>query len=199
MTDKEFIQSISLPNEQWCPIEGFENYYMISSFGRIVANSRTQIYHRYNKEIDVTTPIKLLNPQPSGINSAYMSIGLYKNKKRYPKNIHRLVAEAFLPNPNNYPCINHKDGNGHNNVLSNLEWCDYKYNINYPIIKERMKTSASLDRGIKVAQLTASGELLNTFPSLREAERTSGISMHLIKKSAQKQEPVGQFVFKNLQ
>lgn len=199
MTDKEFIQSISLPDEQWCPVKDFEDYYVVSSFGRIVAKSRTQIYHRYNKEVAVTTPTKLLNPQPSGINSAYMSIGLYKDKKRYPKNVHRLVADAFLPNLANYPCINHIDGNGHNNILSNLEWCNYKYNNNYPITKERMKSSASLDRGIKVIQLSISGEMLNVFPSLREAERVLEISRHLIKRSIQIQEPIGQFVFKDVQ
>ena len=199
MTDREFMQSISLPGEQWCPVKDFEDYYVVSSFGRIVAKSRTQIYHRYSKEVVVTTPTKLLNPQPSGINSAYMSIGLYKNKKRYPKNVHRLVADAFLPNPDNYPCINHIDGNGHNNILSNLEWCNHKYNNNYPITKERMKNSASLDRGIKVIQFSTSGEVLNTFPSLREAERVLGISRHLIKRSIQTQEPIGQFVFKDVQ
>lgn len=199
MTDKEFIQSISLPDEQWCPVKDFEDYYVVSSFGRIVAKSRTQIYHRYNKEVAVTTPTKLLNPQPSGINSAYMSIGLYKNKKRYPKNVHRLVADAFLPNPANYPCINHIDGNGHNNILSNLEWCNHKYNNNYPITKERMKSSASLDRGIKVIQLSISREVLNVFPSLREAERVLEISRHLIKRSIQTQEPIDQFVFKDVQ
>lgn len=62
-----------------------------------------------------------------------------------------------------------------------------------------MKSSASLDRGIKVMQFSTSGEMLNTFPSLREAERVLGTSRHLISKSIQTQEPIGQFVFKNTQ
>lgn len=59
----------------------------------------------------------------------------------YRRSIHRLVAEAFIPNPNNYPCINHKDENPSNNNIDNLEWCTYKYNANYGTGVERQKLS----------------------------------------------------------
>lgn len=62
---------------------------------------------------------------------------MYSNGQRYKKTIHRLVAEAFIPNPNNYPCINHKDENKENNNVSNLEWCTYKYNSNYGTCRKR--------------------------------------------------------------
>ena len=53
--------------------------------------------------------------------------------------VHRVVADAFIPNPNNYPCINHKDENPANNKVENLEWCTYKYNNNYGTFAERRR------------------------------------------------------------
>lgn len=61
----------------------------------------------------------------------YYNVYLYKNGKRYFKLVHRLVAESFIPNKDNYPQINHKDENGLNNRVDNLEWCSAKYNCNY--------------------------------------------------------------------
>lgn len=61
----------------------------------------------------------------------YRLINLWKDGKSYTRKVHRLVAEAFIPNPNNYPIINHKDQNPSNNNVENLEWCDYSYNNSY--------------------------------------------------------------------
>ena len=58
-------------------------------------------------------------------------VNLYKNKVMKTCLLHRLVAEAFLKNPNNYPCINHKDENKENNNVDNLEWCTHQYNNTY--------------------------------------------------------------------
>jgi hypothetical protein len=66
------------------------------------------------------------------IRNGYYSVGLYKDHKRVHKRIHRLIAEAFIRNPDNLPMINHKDQNRLNNDISNLEWCDNTYNSQYP-------------------------------------------------------------------
>lgn len=66
---------------------------------------------------------------------------LIKNKIAKIKFIHRLVAAAFIPNPENLPCVNHKDENPSNNHVENLEWCTQKYNMNYGICVERRKRS----------------------------------------------------------
>lgn len=72
---------------------------------------------------------RILKP---GIRNGYHSIGLMKNGKRVHKRIHRLVAEAFISNPDNLPQVNHKDEDKLNNIASNLEWCDNTYNSQYP-------------------------------------------------------------------
>ena len=68
---------------------------------------------------------RLLKPY---INRGYPSVKLYNNKKNKSVRVYRLVAMAFIENPNNYPCINHKDGNKGNTFVENLEWCTYKHN-----------------------------------------------------------------------
>lgn len=68
--------------------------------------------------------------------SGYYCVGI-NGKNQY---VHRLVAEAFLPNPNNLPCINHKSENKAENFVENLEWCDYKYNSNYGSAVQEKKT-----------------------------------------------------------
>jgi hypothetical protein len=70
---------------------------------------------------------RLLKPCIS--NSGYLDIGLSKNKKRYHRYIHRLVCEAFIDNPNNYKCVDHKDRCKTNNHVSNLRWCSYSMNM----------------------------------------------------------------------
>lgn len=69
----------------------------------------------------------------------YKNVWLYKNKKRYFKLVHRLVAETFIPNKNNYKEVNHKDENTFNNCVENLEWCDRTYNANYGTLKQRQR------------------------------------------------------------
>lgn len=58
----------------------------------------------------------------------YLKVRIYEHSKYKQKTVHRLVAETFIPNPKNLPCVNHIDGNKHNNMVENLEWCTYKYN-----------------------------------------------------------------------
>lgn len=77
---------------------------------------------------------KLLKPH---LSYGYYAITFIKEGKQYHKYLHRLLAETFIPNPNNYPCINHRDENKLNNKLDNLEWCSYKYNNSYNNLNKR--------------------------------------------------------------
>ena len=123
--------------EIWKPIEGFEQY-EISNKGRI---KRIKI-NRYSFITKEKESIKTSNILKPTIDRNYLKIKLSVDGKTKLKYIHRLVAEAFIPNPNNFPEVNHKDNDPSNNSVENLEWCDRKYNIDYMLkhqeeIKER--------------------------------------------------------------
>ena len=105
--------------EEWKEIDGFPKY-MVSNLGRI----KSLNYNRTGKE-------QILMQKKAGRNKNYFNIILFQNGKSKTLKVHRLVAQAFIPNPNNYPCVNHKDENPSNNCVSNLEWCTYEYNNNY--------------------------------------------------------------------
>ena len=77
--------------------------------------------------------------KPMTYRNGYLYVNLYKDKECNHYYIHRLVAMAYLPNPENLPEVNHKDENKTNNCLQNLEWCDHKYNMNYGTKIDRQK------------------------------------------------------------
>ena len=95
------------------PIPGFEHEYAINKNGRVLSLLTDQIN---NTSVDT---------------NGYLMTNLYKDGKRYAKRVHILVAQTFIPNPDNLPEVNHKDECKTNNCVDNLEWCDHKYNNNY--------------------------------------------------------------------
>lgn len=110
--------------EVWKPIKDF-NGYEVSNTGQVRStNYRGKGVTRILK----TSPDKM---------TGYMKVALIKDGKTKPKTVHRLVADAFIENPNNYPCVNHKDEDKTNNHVTNLEWCTHKYNANYGTRNER--------------------------------------------------------------
>lgn len=109
------------------------------------------------------------------------------HKKVY---IHRLVAEAFIPNPNNYPIINHKDENPANNRADNLEWCTYEYNSNYGTCQERKVLHRPEIVGYDhaqsktVKQFDLDGNFIKEYGSCGMAARETGLSEKSISKCA---------------
>lgn len=95
---------------------------------------------------------------------------------------HRFIAECFIPNPQNLPCVNHKDENPSNNHVENLEWCDYKYNNNYGTRNKKSSESQKNDpqKSKKVLQFTKDGKFVNEWVSLREIERVLGFNIGCI-------------------
>lgn len=113
--------------EEWRDIEGFEGLYQVSNYGRV----KSFVRHLGRK------PFNYLKPKSD--KDGYLQVALAKNKKQYTKKVHRLVAMAFIPNPNNYPQVNHKDEIKSNNHVDNLEWCTNSYNQKYGTCSRRKK------------------------------------------------------------
>lgn len=106
-------------------IKGYEDY-LVTVFGNIYSFKSS----------------KWLKPQINKF--GYLHVGLYKNGNINPKAVHRLVAETFIPNPDNKPCVNHKDGIKTNNCVNNLEWATYSENH-----KHAFKMDLKNHKGIK--------------------------------------------------
>lgn len=102
----------------------------------------------------------------------------YVGIKGHPRSVHRLIATAFLPNPNRLPQVNHKDEDKLNNKVDNLEWCSVSYNNQYgknsPIARMAEK------RRVPVTQLDANGHIVATYASATEAQEKTGISQQNI-------------------
>ncbi len=103
----------------------------------------------------------------------YDRVRLYKNKVGKNEFVHRLVAIAFIPNPNNYPLVNHKDETTLNNSVENLEWCTYQYNNSYGDAGKKKGIANSK----KVYQMNENGDIVRMFGSLREASETEMINI----------------------
>ena len=126
--------------EIWKDIPNFEGYYKISNLGRIKSVTRKAKVKILNNDYR-TIKGQLISPAKT--RDGYLKVSLSKNHKRYYFKVHRLAAQAFIPNTNNYPCINHKDENKENNRVDNLEWCTVKYNCNYGTRNERIAKANS--------------------------------------------------------
>jgi len=123
--------------EIWKDIKDYEGYYQVSNLGNVKRletltkcfdNGKTVAYRKVKEKL-----LKQLKTS----NGWYYAVALSKESKVKMISTHRLVADAFIPNPNNYPLVMHKDNNGHNNDVSNLKWGTHKMNNIQPVIEGR--------------------------------------------------------------
>ena len=148
-------------------IEGYENLYQISDQGRVKALGNGG--SNASKE-------KILKPVKDG--KKYLRVNLYKQGKRKMCKIHRLVAQAFIDNPNNYEEVNHRDENPANNAVQNLEWVTPKYNINYGTRNERVaESNTNHPNKSKQVLCIETGKI---YPSAMEAARQTGFNKSAI-------------------
>lgn len=129
--------------EIWKDVKNYEGLYQVSNLGNVKVLDRI-----VNSAIKNNTKVKRKGRMlKQYIKQGYPQVTLTLNNKRKYCNVHRLVAEAFIPNPNNLPQINHIDENKLNNNVDNLEWCTAKYNCNYGTRNSRIYNKTSFKKG----------------------------------------------------
>lgn len=161
--------------EIWKPIKDYEGYYEVSNYGNVRSVGRYIDFgctgYHYNKP-------RILSAISHG--NGYLYITLVKDKKRSNKYIYRLVAENFIENKDNKPCVNHKDFDRSNNYVENLEWTTYSENINwsvkngnYNIPKKNHKTNFVYGKYIRYKygkyEVCFPGKYIGRFDSLENA------------------------------
>lgn len=155
--------------EEWRDVPGFEGKYQVSDFGNVRSVDRIDSENHFRKgQIMAQRYVR-----------GYARVGLRDGEKQKMYSVHRLVAEAFIPNPDNLPQVNHKDEKPGNNALDNLEWCDVFYNINYggrnKKVSRRLTGRINTPGSKRVEQYTKKGEYIRTFDSMADAEREVGV------------------------
>ena len=131
--------------ENWRDIVGYEGLYQVSNLGMIKSLDRI-VSCRWGQNKRLNGNLLSMTPDPDG----YLSVALSKQGKRKTYRVHKLVAQAFIPNPEKLPSINHKDENKTNNNVKNLEWCTVKYNNNY---KDRQQKIAQKRKGVELPKI----------------------------------------------
>lgn len=148
--------------EQWKPIVGYEGLYEISNLGRV----KSLNYRHTGKE-------RILKPANNG--DGYLAVNIYRNGQRKMLKVHRLVAAAFIPNPEGFEQVNHINEDKTNNCVSNLEFCDAKYNANYGTRTERMAASQrnhpAMSKPVEASRFPDFRTIELHFDSTREAGR----------------------------
>lgn len=160
----------------WKPVVGWEGYYWVSNTGE-VKGRRGGLRHLVSK---------------TGYHSVSLEKGSRSKGERVSKYalVHRLVAEAFIPNPHGFPQVNHKDEDKSNNSAENLEWCTAKYNMNYGEAaktrfqkidfgaewrKEMARRNGAKTTSKRVIQINKKGEIVAEYKSIKAASRSTNI------------------------
>lgn len=144
-------------HEIWKDVKGFEGVYQISNLGRIKS------LHDAHKNLILKQRLK---------KNGYLQVRLKKNGTVKDCIVHRLVAQAFLENKNNLPCVNHKDENKQNNCVDNLEWCTVLYNNTYGKRIEQLKSKLNKS----VIQYDKNWNIIEKYNSCKEASLANKIS-----------------------
>ena len=164
------------------PVVGYEGYYEVDQFGRVFGLARSIVVVDGNRTY--TKHLKEKKIKQAMNSNGYKVVSLVMNGKQTNVYVHRIVAEAFLPNPDNLPMVNHKDEDKTNNFLENLEWCTAAYNNTYgKAIERRAKKlrGRESEKRVAVIQRRPDGSFKARFASVTEAAKvmdgsTSAIS-----------------------
>lgn len=159
--------------ENWKDIENYKGLYQVSDCGRVKSLERDV----YNPRGTVIRHMEEKILVPCIDNHGYARVNLYLNGKMKTIQTHRLVALAFIPNPENKPMINHKDENPLNNCVDNLEWCTAGYNANYGTRNSRIRQKRRSQKlgNAPSAKAVFCEELNKTFDCAKRVEEELGI------------------------
>ena len=153
--------------EEWQAVKGYEGLYEVSNQGRVKSLPRN------------TTKGKILVAEKN--HRGYYRVGLTKNNKQKHFSIHRLVAEVFIPNPQNKPQVNHIDGNKQNNSVENLEWVTHSENMKHATemgLNPMVENNAVHSKPVEM--LSLHGVCIQVFKSIADASRHTGIPQNSI-------------------
>ena len=168
--------------EIWRDIYEYEGKYQVSNMGRVRSLDFTSMQpHSKTGEIHPYTYTgRMLKPH--AINSGYLAVGLRDQQGKRQHLVHRLVAAAFIPNPNDLPVVNHKNEDKTDNRAENLEWCTNMYNNHYGNAQRKLSETHTNHPNLSkpVFQKDKDGCLVNMFPSAAEASRQTGIPQSAI-------------------
>lgn len=151
-------------------MKGYEGLYEVSNLGNVRSLDRYVNHWQGGKCLKRGTLLAF------GHNSGgYSLVKLCDNGKEKTAKVHRLVAQAFIPNPDNLPWVNHIDENPANNTVSNLEWCTPQYNATCGTVPARKSASSVNHRSTsRAVQMVLDGTVIATFPSVMQVERELG-------------------------
>lgn len=179
--------------EVWKDIEGYEGLYQVSNLGNVKSLDRTQIQKRGDLYYNRKYKGQIIKPHLT--HKGYCAIGVTKNNKHKNFSVHRLVAKAFIPNPENKPEVNHIDGNKQNNMVNNLEWCTrsenlkHAYNSKLKICtkkhRETAKYQCKKNFNKKILQYDLNGDFIKEWNSITEASNFYNISISCISQCCQ--------------
>ena len=168
-------------SEVWKDIEGYEGKYEVSSYGRVRSLEHSISLRNQHGEYVRKLSERIIK-QKRNRKDGYFNVTLCKRAEHSTAYVHRLVAQAFIPNPDNLPQINHKNEQRDDNRVDNLEWCTGTYNMYYNGRSKRI----AIANGKPVEQLSMDGHFIRTFPSIREAARSVNGDMKSIRMCCKK-------------
>lgn len=157
--------------EVWKDIKGYEGLYQVSNLGRVKSLKRQRDVNLLYSNT-ATVPEKILK---YGTSQGYLAVTLAKNKVNKKIRVHKLVALNFIPNPENKPYINHKDGNKHNNNVENLEWITPKENTKHAYANKLMHPHFNV-----INQYDTEGNFIKSWNGYSEINKVLGYSQQNI-------------------
>ena len=202
--DERWYDLDDLPNEEWRDVKDFESLYQVSNYGRVKRLSRTlKAYILYQE--NATLKAKII--KPSYNHEKYLKVVLTRNNKKYNKTVHRLVAEVFIPNPENKPDVNHiipVTKAKCINRVDNLEWCTKSENTQH-MIKLYRNNNGSANRvysakgshvmAKKINKIDENLNIVCTFECVKDAIEDSGRSSSYFYKCLKENLIIGGFKY----